>query len=62
MTNKVQNPADFIYVNGKVYTVNPEQPWAEAEAVTGDKNVFVGDSFSAKFFEGEDTIIMNFSK
>ena len=59
MPTEVQNVADFIYVNGKVYTVNPEQPWAEAVAVTGDKIVFVGDSFDAKAFEGPDTTVIN---
>ncbi len=29
-----QQTADVIYTNGKIYTVNEAQPWAEAEAIT----------------------------
>jgi hypothetical protein len=29
--------ADFVLTNGKVYTVNEKQPWAEAVAVKGNK-------------------------
>ena len=34
--------ADTVFTGGKVYTVNDNQPWAEAVAVKGNKIVFVG--------------------
>jgi predicted amidohydrolase YtcJ len=39
--------ASRIFKNGKIYTVNKNQPWAEAVAVEGDKIVFVGDNDGA---------------
>ena len=29
-TSNKEEAADFIFTGGKIYTVNPEQPWAEA--------------------------------
>ena len=34
--------ADVIITHGKVYTVNPAQPWAEAVAVKDGKIIAVG--------------------
>ena len=34
--------ADLVVVNARIYTVNPQQPWAEALAIRGDKIVAVG--------------------
>jgi len=34
--------ADTILINAKIYTVNPQKPWAEALAIQGDKIVAVG--------------------
>ena len=36
-------PADLIITNARIYTVNPQQTWAEAIAVRGDKIIAVGD-------------------
>lgn len=36
-------PADFIFTNGKVYTVDKDNSWAEAAAVRNNKIVYVGD-------------------
>src|SRR4029453_6626471 len=35
---------DTILVNGKVFTSNPAQPWAEAVAIRGDRVVAVGNT------------------
>lgn len=35
---------DTVLVNGKVFTSNPSQPWAEALAIRGERFVEVGDS------------------
>jgi len=40
-------PADYVLTNGKIYTVNDKQPWAEALAVLGNKIVYVGDNAGA---------------
>lgn len=48
-------PADFVFTNGKVYTVNPDQPWAEAVAVKGNKIVYVGDAAGAEAFVDDGT-------
>ncbi|WP_395672893.1 amidohydrolase [Phenylobacterium sp.] len=40
-------PADFVFANGRVYTVNPAQPWAGAVAIRGGRIVHVGDDASA---------------
>ena len=37
-------PADLIVTNGRIYTVNSRQPWAEAIAVRRDKIVAVGSA------------------
>ncbi len=47
--------ANYVLTNGKVYTVNEKQPWAEAVAVQGNKIVFVGSSKDVESFIGKDT-------
>lgn len=51
--------ADYVFANGKVYTVNEKQPWAEAVAVKGNKIVYVGDAAGAKAFVGEGTQVID---
>src|SRR3989442_2410748 len=53
------NPADVVFVNGNVYTVNKKQPRAEAIAVKGDRIVFVGSNTNAKRFQGGETRIID---
>lgn len=52
-------PADFVLTDAKVYTVNPDQPWAEAIAVSADRIVFVGSNEEAARFIGEGTKVGN---
>jgi predicted amidohydrolase YtcJ len=47
--------ADLVLTGGKVYTVNSEQPWAEALAVKGDALIFVGDASDAEAHIGSTT-------
>ena len=49
--------ADRVAINGKFYTVNAEQPWAEAVAVKDTDIVYVGDNEGAKKLIGPDTIV-----
>ena len=51
--------ADMVLRSGRVYTVNEDQPWAEAFAVRGDKFVHVGSDKSAEAFIGPDTKVID---
>jgi len=51
--------ADYVFENGKVYTVNEKQPWAEAVAVEGNKIVFVGSNADAKKYVGKKTAVVD---
>jgi len=53
------DPADVVFVNGNVYTVNEKQPRAEAIAVKGDRIVFVGSNANAKRFQGAGTRVID---
>ena len=54
-TTQAIDDADFVLTNGKVYTVNEKQPWAEAVVVKGKEIVYVGDNAGAKDFIGDGT-------
>ena len=45
--------ADVIFVNGKVYTVDLKQPWAQAVAVRGRRIVYVGETAGSKALVGK---------
>lgn len=54
--NPVVHPvADQVFVGAAVYTANPQQPWAEALAISGDEIVFVGDAAAARNWIGPET-------
>jgi predicted amidohydrolase YtcJ len=57
-TVKVE-PADLIFLNGNVYTVNDKQPHAEAVAVKMDRIVFVGSNTEAKKYQGAKTRVVD---
>ncbi len=48
-------PAHHVFLNGGVYTVNAEQPWADAVAVRGDEIIYVGPKTGAEALIGPDT-------
>src|SRR5437870_480224 len=52
-------PADVVFVNANVYTVNEKQPRAEAIAVKGDRIVFVGSNANAKRFQDAHTRVVD---
>lgn len=45
-----------VFVNGAVYTLDENQPWAEAVAVDGNVIVYVGDTAGALAMAGEKTV------
>ena len=48
--------ADSIYHNGRVYTVDPEDSWAQAIAVKNGRLLAVGSDQQAAQFRGEQTV------
>ncbi|HEV7682077.1 MAG TPA: amidohydrolase [Pyrinomonadaceae bacterium] len=55
---KVQ-PADLVFKNGNIYTVNQQQPMAEAVAVKGDRIIFVGSNRVAQNYVGKNTRVID---
>jgi hypothetical protein len=46
-------PAQTVFVNGNIYTMNERQPHAEAIAVKGDRIVLVGSNADAKKYQSD---------
>lgn len=51
--------ADFVFHNGRVYTLAESAPWAQAVAVTGNSISYVGDDGGAMAFAGADTRVID---
>lgn len=51
--------ADFVFRNGRVYTVAGPQPWAQAVAVKGTTIAHVGDDAAAMALAGPDTRVID---
>lgn len=54
-----QEPADIIFKNGTIYTVNEKQPTVEAVAVKGNKILALGSVEEVEKFKGEKTQIID---
>src|SRR6202158_2406674 len=52
-------PADLIITNARIYTVNPQQKWAEAIAVRGNKIIAVGDRKQVEALRGPATKVID---
>jgi predicted amidohydrolase YtcJ len=52
-------PADLVFTNGAIYTVDGARSWAEAVAVSGGKIVFVGTGAAAKPWIGPATRVVD---
>ena len=48
-------PADVVLLHGKIYTVDKQQPWAEAVAIRGDRIVAVGSNAEVGNLRDEST-------
>ena len=55
------SPADHLFHGGRIYTMNPQMPRADAVAVRGDTIVFVGNESGAQAFVGSETRIHDLS-
>lgn len=51
--------ADLVLTNGKIYTVNPEQPWAQAVAISDGKYRYIGDASGVGDLVGDDTRVID---
>lgn len=51
--------ADLVLLNGSVWTVNPDQPWAEAVAIKADKILGVGSTDEIKKAVGKKTRVID---
>jgi predicted amidohydrolase YtcJ len=52
-------PADTILINGKVYTADAKQLWAQAVAIRGEKIVAVGDGAEIEKLRGPHTKVID---
>lgn len=50
-----EEPADRVFLNGAVYTVDSDRAWAQAVAVADGRITFVGSTESARALIGEHT-------
>lgn len=46
---------DVVVTNGKIFTANPAQPWAQALAIRGERIVAVGDTATIAALAGSST-------
>lgn len=53
-----ERPADLFLQNGRIYTVNPKQPLAEAVAVRDGRVLEVGSTADLKHWIGKDTTVL----
>ena len=51
--------ATLVIRNGRIYTVNPGQKWAQAVAVVGDKIAHIGTDEEVKAFIDQDTKVVD---
>lgn len=59
VTNLIGQPMKKIYTNGKIYTVNANQPIAEAVVTLDNKIIFVGSDSEAKKYVDDKTEIID---
>ena len=53
--------ADMVFTNGKVYTLDADNAWAEAVALSGKDIVYVGDAAGAADYTGDETEVIDLS-
>lgn len=51
--------ADSVYHTGRIYTVNDEQPWAQAVAIRNGRITFVGSDDAVRVHIGPDTAVFD---
>src|SRR5438874_1729369 len=53
------NAADTVILNARIYTVNPQQTWAEALAISGEKIIAVGSTNEIQKYRNASTKIID---
>lgn len=56
---RLNGTADYALINGKVYTMDKAQPWAEAVTIEGKKITYVGDAAGLKKHIGISTEVID---
>ncbi|MEP1593984.1 MAG: amidohydrolase [Halieaceae bacterium] len=51
--------ADMVLTNGRIYTVNPEQPWAQAVAISDGRYRYIGNAEGVDSLIGESTRVID---
>ena len=51
--------ADIIITNARIYTENPQQPWADAIAIRGEEILAVGDKAKIESYRGKATKVID---
>jgi predicted amidohydrolase YtcJ len=51
--------ADAVYLDGRIYTVDPDRSWAEAVAVADGRIAYVGSSAGARELIGSNTTVVD---
>jgi predicted amidohydrolase YtcJ len=55
----IAQTADTVYTNGKIYTVNEAEPWAEAVAIKDSKFLVVGSNTKVNAVTGDGTKVID---
>src|SRR5215831_19958777 len=58
-SGRAVEPADLVFINGNIYTVNQKAPHAEAVAIKADRILFVGSNAAAKAYQGSKTRVID---
>ena len=58
-TDIADDGADLLLTNGRFYTLNQNQPWADAVAISNGRIIFVGSANEAASFTDDDTAIVD---
>ena len=51
--------ADFVFINGKIYTMDEDKAWATALVVSANKISHVGSNDGARKYIGSDTRVID---
>ncbi|MDP9147965.1 MAG: amidohydrolase family protein, partial [Acidobacteriota bacterium] len=54
-----KNQADTIVLHGKIYTLDPKQPWTQALAIRADTIIAVGDDATIAKLRGPGTKVVD---
>ena len=59
MWGQSSGAAETLILNARIYTVNPQQPWAEALAIRGDRIVAVSSRQEIAALRGPSTKVID---